>query len=290
MTGFLDPEDRHPCRMAMLAASGGNPSCSAQVVPSLDDLPPAVRASLHAELAALPTPVRLLAHAAAVAGDPFEPDLAAAVAGTSRQETDTALDDLIARHLVRPTGSGRFAFRHPIVRAAARADADAGWLVQAHARAWDALRDQGAAVLERASHAAHTDQIDEHATTVLSVAEAAHWLSVALMLLLDEGQATRGLHSSDHRVPCSGEGQPNGRDAVGPAALTRRESEVAELVATGLTNRQIAAKLYLSHRTVEHHVEHIIAKLGITSRTGVAAAIYATGGEQPADDASNNDT
>ncbi|MEV4241593.1 protein kinase [Nocardia sp. NPDC049737] len=56
-------------------------------------------------------------------------------------------------------------------------------------------------------------------------------------------------------------------------ALTKRELEVAHLVAQGLTNKQIAAKLVLSQRTAQHHVEHILSKLGFTSRTQIAAWI-----------------
>jgi DNA-binding CsgD family transcriptional regulator len=52
--------------------------------------------------------------------------------------------------------------------------------------------------------------------------------------------------------------------------LTPREREVAGLVAEGLSNRQIAAKLYLSERTAETHVQNILTKLGFTSRTQVA--------------------
>jgi DNA-binding CsgD family transcriptional regulator/tetratricopeptide (TPR) repeat protein len=52
--------------------------------------------------------------------------------------------------------------------------------------------------------------------------------------------------------------------------LTAREREVAGLVAEGLSNRQIAAKLYLSERTAETHVQNILTKLGFTSRTQVA--------------------
>ncbi|WP_051744430.1 ATP-binding protein [Streptomyces yerevanensis] len=57
----------------------------------------------------------------------------------------------------------------------------------------------------------------------------------------------------------------------GPGPLTRREREVAALVAQGMSNRRIAAALVLSPRTVDGHVEHILAKLGFGSRTQIAA-------------------
>ena len=53
-----------------------------------------------------------------------------------------------------------------------------------------------------------------------------------------------------------------------PGGLTRREVEVARLVATGRSNREIAAEFVLSERTVESHVQHILTKLGFTSRSG----------------------
>jgi non-specific serine/threonine protein kinase len=58
------------------------------------------------------------------------------------------------------------------------------------------------------------------------------------------------------------------------AALTRREQEVARLAATGLTNRDIAARLHLSVRTVEVHVDHVLTKLGFNNRTQLAAWAY----------------
>jgi predicted ATPase/DNA-binding CsgD family transcriptional regulator len=54
------------------------------------------------------------------------------------------------------------------------------------------------------------------------------------------------------------------------ARLTRREQEVAALVARGLTNREIAARLVISERTAESHVQNIMGKLGVTSRGKVA--------------------
>ncbi len=53
--------------------------------------------------------------------------------------------------------------------------------------------------------------------------------------------------------------------------LSRREAEIAELVGRGLTNRQIAASAHISERTVETHVGHVLAKLGFTRRSEIAA-------------------
>ncbi|WP_242613230.1 ATP-binding protein [Herbihabitans rhizosphaerae] len=53
--------------------------------------------------------------------------------------------------------------------------------------------------------------------------------------------------------------------------LTKRETEIAGLVAEGLTNRQIAVKLSIAPRTAETHVEHILTKLGFTNRAQIAA-------------------
>jgi len=55
--------------------------------------------------------------------------------------------------------------------------------------------------------------------------------------------------------------------------LTRREREVATLLAQGLTNRQIAEKLFIAERTAEHHVEQIRYKLGFHTRS--QAAVWA---------------
>jgi DNA-binding CsgD family transcriptional regulator/tetratricopeptide (TPR) repeat protein len=52
--------------------------------------------------------------------------------------------------------------------------------------------------------------------------------------------------------------------------LTRREGEIAALIARGLTNRQIAAALRISERTAENHVQHILTKLGLHTRTQIA--------------------
>jgi predicted ATPase/DNA-binding NarL/FixJ family response regulator len=64
-----------------------------------------------------------------------------------------------------------------------------------------------------------------------------------------------------------------------PAVLSRRERQVAELVAEGLSNKQIAARLVISRRTVDSHVEKILTKLGFTSRVQVAAWFAANSGD-----------
>jgi len=59
-------------------------------------------------------------------------------------------------------------------------------------------------------------------------------------------------------------------DAAAGLGLTKREREVAALIAQGLSNREIAARLVVAQRTAEGHVENILSKLGFTSRTQVA--------------------
>jgi predicted ATPase/DNA-binding NarL/FixJ family response regulator len=71
--------------------------------------------------------------------------------------------------------------------------------------------------------------------------------------------------------------QPSPKPSAGvvPALLTRRERQVAELVADGLSNKEIAATLVISQRTAESHVEHILTKLSFTNRAQVAVWITA---------------
>jgi DNA-binding NarL/FixJ family response regulator len=58
-----------------------------------------------------------------------------------------------------------------------------------------------------------------------------------------------------------------------PAGLTDRQMEVLELIAMGKTNADIADELFLSPKTVEHHVSAILTKLGVTNRTEAAALV-----------------
>jgi DNA-binding NarL/FixJ family response regulator len=59
-----------------------------------------------------------------------------------------------------------------------------------------------------------------------------------------------------------------------PAGLTTREREVLALVASGKTNRQIAAELFISEHTVARHLSNIFNKIGVTSRTAAGAFAF----------------
>ena len=62
-----------------------------------------------------------------------------------------------------------------------------------------------------------------------------------------------------------------GEPVEGPAELTPREREVVTLLAEGLTNGEIAARLFISPKTASVHVSNILAKLSMTSRAEIAA-------------------
>jgi DNA-binding CsgD family transcriptional regulator len=73
--------------------------------------------------------------------------------------------------------------------------------------------------------------------------------------------------------PVAASAAPGDRDGL---PLTPRERQIAALIADGLTNRQIGARLFIAERTVDTHVGRILAKLGCTSRAQVAALVAAT--------------
>ena len=70
---------------------------------------------------------------------------------------------------------------------------------------------------------------------------------------------------------------PRPSSRAGLAGLTPRQTEVLELMAGGATNAQIAQRLVIAPKTVDHHVSAVLAKLGVTSRRDVAAAVERLG-------------
>ncbi len=59
------------------------------------------------------------------------------------------------------------------------------------------------------------------------------------------------------------------------STLTARELEVAGLVAAGKSNREIASALFLSERTAQNHVQHILTKLGLANRSQITSWVIA---------------
>jgi DNA-binding CsgD family transcriptional regulator len=93
---------------------------------------------------------------------------------------------------------------------------------------------------------------------------------------IGRGDGITGVLWPSAHTPTTPDGQAS-TAVVGPA-LTPREREVAQLITTGLTNRQIGVRLFIAERTVDAHVSRILAKLGCASRAQVAAMVAAAGG------------
>jgi ATP/maltotriose-dependent transcriptional regulator MalT len=158
-------------------------------------VPSLVAAALLAEVRELPAPARVLLEAASVAGDPFEPELAFAIAEMDAGAGMDALDELLPSGLVRATDVPRqFAFRHPLIRRAVYESTKGGWRLGAHARAAAALAQAGAPAPARAHHVQHAaTQGDVAAAAVLieagqvsasrAPAAAVRWFDAALRVL-----------------------------------------------------------------------------------------------------------
>jgi DNA-binding CsgD family transcriptional regulator/tetratricopeptide (TPR) repeat protein len=155
----------------------------------------ALPGAISGEFTALGAVATLVASAAAVAGEQFEPDLVAEVGQLSEGEAMAGLDELGSHDLVRSAGPARrFRYRHPLVRAAAYQLADAGWRLEAHARAARGLARRGAPAATRAHHVARCARMGDGDVIALLVRaaqaaqpstpdRAAHWLGIAIGLL-----------------------------------------------------------------------------------------------------------
>jgi predicted ATPase/DNA-binding CsgD family transcriptional regulator len=168
----------------------------------------------------------------------------------------------------------RWALGHVLAGLAGLAGAEGRWRL--------ALRLQGAATMasevsESSLFPGWRERVDrqlEHARDVLGpVGAAAAWaqgraedVDALLIEVLDADSVGHQEEVVD--VPTAAQ---LGTHASSGMPLTRREREVAALIARGYTNREIAASLVITERTAATHVEHMLAKLQMTSRAQIAA-------------------
>jgi DNA-binding CsgD family transcriptional regulator len=208
----LDPADREE----VFRLSGGNPFYLEELVRGSGqapnghangagsvEVPDRVAAALARELNALPAISGELARGAAVAGDSFEPELAAEAAGISEPDALGAIDELLDLDVIRTTDTPRrFRFRHPIVHSAVYESAKPGWRLAAHARVAAVLEARGASPLARARHIECSAKPgDRDAVALLTEAgqaaharapaAAAHWYGAALRLMPDTDPGAR---------------------------------------------------------------------------------------------------
>jgi len=183
-------------RERLLGTAAGNPFFLKQLARhgGGNEVPETLAAAVRGELAPLPTAARELAEGAAIAGDPFDLDIAVAAAGATTAAGGGAIDELVAAGIVRTEGGRRFRFRHPLVHRAIADSVPPGRRLEAHERAAAALAAAGAAPTVRAHHVAEFARPgDEEAVALLLAAAeatertaprtAARWYAAGLALL-----------------------------------------------------------------------------------------------------------
>jgi len=135
-------------------------------------------------------------------------------------------------------------------------------LIAAAQNEWDKIETSISAVT--ALDARHDDVLDIARTRLGTAGYETAW---ARGRSLDRDAAT-ALALDEH--PVRSDPEASTPRPTGAQVLTRRELQIADLINKGLSNKDIADTLVISKRTAETHVEHILTKLGFTSRTQVA--------------------
>jgi ATP/maltotriose-dependent transcriptional regulator MalT len=229
----------NPFYLEQLARHDGEGDTTASAGESrASGIPSAVAASLGEELTLLSPTARLVLEGAAVAGDPFQLELAAAAAAVSEDVAMDGVDELVHFDLVRNTDvPRRFRFRHPLVRNVLYEGSAAGWRLGAHERCAAALAARGAATTARAQHVERSAREGDmeavrllrqagNEAARLAPASAAHWFHEALRLLPHTATASERVELLRARAEAL---TATGRFADSHEALV----EALELVPTG---------------------------------------------------------
>jgi DNA-binding NarL/FixJ family response regulator len=198
-------------------------------------VPQSVRDAVLARAARLSGAAKGLLDTVAVVPGPADVGLLEALAPT----TGDALDECLGAGIVL-LADGRVEFRHEIARQVVEESLPPYRRVRLHRAALAALAGQAAS-----GRVANEPRAHPSATVV-----------------------ARRLH---RRGEGAGPRGPRPATAANPAGLTRREAEVLTLVAAGLGNAEIAARLVLSNRTVDNHVAAVFRKLGVHTRRDASA-------------------
>ncbi len=169
--------DDDALRARLMREAGGNPLYLEELALVAGQreaaLPSSLIAAVQQEVAALAPASRVLLEGAAVAGDPFDPELAARAAGLE-EDALVLLDRLVAADLVRPAEAARgFRFRHPLVRRAVYDAAPPAWRLAAHERIATELARRDAALAVRAYHVEQSARPGDDAAVELLTRAAA---------------------------------------------------------------------------------------------------------------------
>jgi DNA-binding CsgD family transcriptional regulator len=122
----------------------------------------------------------------------------------------------------------------------------------------------------------------EQIGVLLSAADAAAQAAVLFDAAGDRrGTVHAAVTAERLAAACGGVKTPALMLAANPLPLSTREREIANLVAQGMSTREIAERLVVSQRTVEGHIYRACVKLGVSNREGLAAAVGCAGGERP---------
>jgi DNA-binding NarL/FixJ family response regulator len=241
------------------------------------DVPPMVASALAEELSLLSESARRVLDGAAVAGDPFDVDLAGAAAAMDGGEVLAGLDELTGLDLVRPGETPRhFRFRHPILRRAVYEAMPGGRRIAAHERAASALAALGAPATARAHHVERAArQGDLEAVAVLreaaessasrAPATSARWYAAALRLL---PAGARPHERVELLLPMARELSASGQFAAGHERLL----EALEVVPDD------ASALRTQVATLCGRVEHLLGRHDV-AHDRLVAALEALPGE-----------